>query len=274
MYRCNPAVLICLPVLLFSASPSHTHTHISICTVLCKNVFGSEGRWLAFRAEMMTRDRMPRWPPLTMTVAVPSEHTSTHTPPCLFVEVIAAGAWSTAAAAGAVEEDGAPRNKRANPLDEITMAVESCFVALASYIAMNAASRRLTGCLHSVPFEALRSFIQCDITIIIAAPSLNGSECGYTNDGKNSDEDDDGLHRGADYLRVFLHESQEGLNAVPTIPGIEEPLAFALSPAVISAHALRLIHSPWSSRSSSRVVLLLVPRWPFRMCFSVAWRVI
>ncbi|RNF01222.1 hypothetical protein TcG_11622, partial [Trypanosoma cruzi] len=74
MYRCHPAVLICLPVLLFSASPSHTHTHISICTVLCKNVFGSEGRWLAFRAEMMTRDRMPRWPPLTMTVALLSAH--------------------------------------------------------------------------------------------------------------------------------------------------------------------------------------------------------
>ncbi|RNF01221.1 hypothetical protein TcG_11621 [Trypanosoma cruzi] len=188
---------------------------------------------------------------------------------------MAAGTWSTAAAAGAVEEDGAPRNKRANLLDEITMAVESCFVALASYIAMNAACRRLTGCLHSAPFEALRSFIQCDITIIMAATSLNGSECGNTNDGKKSDEYyGDDLHREADYLRVFLHESQEGLNAVPTIPGIEEPLAFALSPAVISAHALWLIHLPWSSRSSSRVVVLLVPRWPFRMCFSVAWRVI
>ncbi|EKG02286.1 hypothetical protein TCSYLVIO_006692 [Trypanosoma cruzi] len=162
--------------------------------------------------------------------------THPQTLPCPSVGVIAAGAWSTAAAAGAVEEDGAPRNKRANLLDEITMAVESCFVALASYIAMNAACRRLTGCLHSAPFEALRSFIQCDITIIMAATSLNGSECGYTNDGKESDEDyGDDLHREADYLRVFLQESQEGLNAVPTIPGIEEPLAFALSPAVISA---------------------------------------
>ncbi|RNE96123.1 hypothetical protein TcG_13124 [Trypanosoma cruzi] len=161
--------------------------------------------------------------------------THPHTLPCLSVRVMAAGTWSTAAAAGAVEEDGAPRNKRANLLDEITMAVESCFVAFASYIAMNAACRRLTGCLHSAPFEALRSFIQCDATIIMATSSLNGSECDNTNDGKKSDEDDDGLHRGADYLRVFLHESQEGLNAVPTIPGIEEPLAFALSPAVISA---------------------------------------
>ncbi|KAF8277588.1 hypothetical protein TcBrA4_0110740 [Trypanosoma cruzi] len=187
---------------------------------------------------------------------------------------MAAGTWSTAAAAGAVEEDGAPRNKRPNPLDEITMAVESCFVALASYIAMNAACR-LTGCLHSAPFEALRSFIQCDITIIIAAPSLNGSECGNTNDGKNSDEYyGDDLQRGADYLRVFLHESQEGLNSVPTIPGLVEPLAFALSPAVIGAHALRLIHSPWSSRSSSRVVVLPFPRWPFCIYLSVAWRVV
>ncbi|RNF00210.1 hypothetical protein TcG_11808 [Trypanosoma cruzi] len=115
------------------------------------------------------------------------------------------------------------------------MAYESCFVAFASFIAKNAAFCRLTGCLHSAPFEALRSFIQCDVTIIMAAPSLNGSECDNTNDGKKSDEDDDGLHRGADYLRVFLHESQEGLNAVPTIPGLAEPLAFALSPAVISA---------------------------------------
>ncbi|EKG02246.1 hypothetical protein TCSYLVIO_006734 [Trypanosoma cruzi] len=79
-------------------------------------------------------------------------------------------------------------------------------------------------------------FIQCDVTIIMAAPSLTGSECDSTNDGKNSDEGyDDDLHRGADYLRVFVHESQEGLNAVPTIPGLAEPLAFALSPAVISA---------------------------------------
>ncbi|RNF04563.1 hypothetical protein TcG_11121 [Trypanosoma cruzi] len=116
------------------------------------------------------------------------------------------------------------------------MADESCFVALASYIAMNAPCRCLTGCLHSTLFEALRSFIQCDATIIIAALSLTGSECDNTNDGKNSDEDyDDDLHREADYLRVFVHESQEGLNAVPTIPGLAEPLAFALSPAVISA---------------------------------------
>ncbi|RNC51016.1 hypothetical protein TcCL_ESM11906, partial [Trypanosoma cruzi] len=86
------------------------------------------------------------------------------------------------------------------------------------------------------PFEALRCFIQCDFTIIMAASSLNGSECDNTNDGKESDEDyGDDLHRGADYLRVLAHESQEGLNAVPTIPGLAEPLAFALSPAVISA---------------------------------------
>ncbi|ESS62685.1 hypothetical protein TCDM_09612 [Trypanosoma cruzi Dm28c] len=116
------------------------------------------------------------------------------------------------------------------------MADESCFVALASYIAKNAPCRLLTGCLHSTPFEALCSFIQCDVTIIIAAPSLTGFECDNTNDGKENDEDyGDDLHREADYLRVFVHESQEGLNAVPTIPGLAEPLAFALSPAVISA---------------------------------------
>ncbi|RNC54620.1 hypothetical protein TcCL_ESM07939 [Trypanosoma cruzi] len=45
----------------------------------------------------------------------------------------------------------------------------------------------------------------------------------------------DDLHRGADYLRVLAHKSWEGLNAVPTIPGLEEMLVFALSPAVISA---------------------------------------
>ncbi|EAN89152.1 hypothetical protein C3747_4g428 [Trypanosoma cruzi] len=116
------------------------------------------------------------------------------------------------------------------------MADESCFVAFASYIAKNAPCRRLTGCLHSEPFEALFCFIQGDATIIMAAPSLNGFECDNTNDGKESDEDyGDDLHRGADYLRVLAHESREGLDAVPTIPGLEEPLAFALSPAVISA---------------------------------------
>ncbi|KAF8303824.1 hypothetical protein TcYC6_0040810 [Trypanosoma cruzi] len=116
------------------------------------------------------------------------------------------------------------------------MADESFFVACASYIAKNAPCRCLTGCLHSTPFEALRCFIHCDVTIIMAAPSLNGSECDNTNDGKESDEDyGDDLHRGADYLRVFAHESREGLNAVSTIPGLAEPLAFALSPAVIGA---------------------------------------
>ncbi|RNC34997.1 hypothetical protein TcCL_Unassigned02174 [Trypanosoma cruzi] len=70
----------------------------------------------------------------------------------------------------------------------------------------------------------------------MAAPSFTGSECDNTNDGKESDEDyGDDLHRGADYLRVLAHESQEGLAAVPTIPGLAEPLAFALSPVVISA---------------------------------------
>ncbi|KAF8304066.1 hypothetical protein TcYC6_0039010 [Trypanosoma cruzi] len=116
------------------------------------------------------------------------------------------------------------------------MADESCFVAFASYIAKSAPCRRLAGCLHLAPFEALRCFIQCDVTIIMAASFLNGSECDNTNDGKESDEDyGDDLHRVADYLRVFAHESQEGLNAVSTIPGIAEMLAFALSPTVISA---------------------------------------
>ncbi|PWV01958.1 hypothetical protein C4B63_3g741 [Trypanosoma cruzi] len=101
---------------------------------------------------------------------------------------------------------------------------------------MNAPCRRLTGCLHSALFEALRCFIQCDATIIMAASSLTGSECDSTNDGKSSDEDyGDELHRGADYLRVLAHKSQEGLDAVPTIPGLEEMLTFAPSPAVISA---------------------------------------
>ncbi|EAO00144.1 hypothetical protein Tc00.1047053508221.220 [Trypanosoma cruzi] len=200
--------------------------------------------------------------------------THPHTLPCLSVRMIAAVAWSMAAAVGAAENE-APREKRANLLDAITMADESCFVAFASYIAKNAPCRRLTECLHSAPFEALCSFIQCDATIIMAAPSLTGSECDNTNDGKGSDEDyGDDLHRGADYLRVLAHESREGLNAVPTIPGLAEPLAFALSPAVISAHALRLIHLPWSSRSSSRVVVLLIPRWSFRTYLSVAWRMI
>ncbi|PWV09801.1 hypothetical protein C3747_75g181 [Trypanosoma cruzi] len=116
------------------------------------------------------------------------------------------------------------------------MADESCFVAFALYIAKNAPCRCLTGCLHLAPLESLRCFIQCDVTIIMAASSLNGSECDNTNDGKESDEDyGDELHRGADYLRVFAHESQEGLNAVPTIPGLAEPLAFVLSPTAISA---------------------------------------
>ncbi|RNC40550.1 hypothetical protein TcCL_NonESM09963, partial [Trypanosoma cruzi] len=57
MYCCHPAVplavLTCLLVLLFAASPAHTQ--MSISTVLCRNVFGNEGRWLTFRAEMMTR---------------------------------------------------------------------------------------------------------------------------------------------------------------------------------------------------------------------------
>ncbi|KAF8302006.1 hypothetical protein TcBrA4_0051200 [Trypanosoma cruzi] len=90
-------------------------------------------------------------------------------------------------------------------------------------------------CLHSAPFEALRSFIQCDVTISMAASSLTDSECDNKNDGKSSDENDDDLQRGTDYLRVFVHESQEGLNAVLTIPGLAEPLTFALSPAEISA---------------------------------------
>ncbi|KAF8288692.1 hypothetical protein TcBrA4_0007010 [Trypanosoma cruzi] len=138
----------------------------------------------------------------------------------------------------------------------------------------SAACRCLTGCLCSAPFEALRSFIQGDVAIIMAAPSLTGFECDNTNDGQNNDEDDDGLHREADYLRFLAHESQEGLSAVPTIPGLAELLAFALSPTVISAHALRLIHLPWISRSSSRVFVLLIPRWPIRMYLGAAWRVV
>ncbi|KAF8281555.1 hypothetical protein TcYC6_0006640 [Trypanosoma cruzi] len=159
-----------------------------------------------------------------------------HTLPCLSVGVSAAAAWSTAAAAGVLEKVDAPRNKRANLLDDITMADENIFYGLSSIFFGSAPCRRLTGCLHSAPFEALCCFIQCDVTIIMAAPSLNGSECDNTNDGKESDEDyGDDLHRGADDLRVLAHESQEGLNAVSTISGLAEPLAFAPSPAVISA---------------------------------------
>ncbi|KAF8278612.1 hypothetical protein TcBrA4_0114240 [Trypanosoma cruzi] len=154
------------------------------------------------------------------------------------------------------------------------MADESFFYGLSSLFFGSAACRCLTGCLHLAPFEALRSFLQGDVTIIMAAPSLTGFECDNTNGGKNSDEDDDGLHRETDYLRDLVHESWEGLNAVPTIPGPAELLAFALSPAVISAHALGLIRLPWSSRSSSRVFVLLIPRWLFCIYFSVAWRVI
>ncbi|KAF5217239.1 hypothetical protein ECC02_009879 [Trypanosoma cruzi] len=170
-----------------------------------------------------------------MTVAVFSAHTSTHSSlslcgsECSSSVVYGSGSWC-------LGEDEAPRNKRANLLDAITMADESCFVACASYIAKSAPCRRLTGFLQLAPLEALCCFIQCDVTIIIAAPSLNGSERDNTNDGKESDEDyGDDLHRGADYLRVLVHESQEGLNAVPTIPGLAEPLAFALSPTVIGA---------------------------------------
>ncbi|RNF05781.1 hypothetical protein TcG_11163 [Trypanosoma cruzi] len=98
--------------------------------------------------------------------------THPHTLPCLSVGVMAAGAWSTAAAAGVLERDEAPNEqKRPLPLDEIKMADECCFVAFASFIAKNAACRCPTGCLHSAPFEALRSFIQCDATIIMAPPS-------------------------------------------------------------------------------------------------------
>ncbi|KAF8307389.1 hypothetical protein TcBrA4_0018570 [Trypanosoma cruzi] len=201
--------------------------------------------------------------------------THIHTPPCLSVGVIATGAWSTAEAAGVLERDEAPNEqKRPHPLDEIKMADESCFVAFASYIAMNAPCRCLTGCLYSALLQALRSFIQCDATIIMATSSLNGSECGNTNDGKESDEDYDGLHRGADYLRVLAHESQEGLNAIPQFPALRNRWLSRCQPPSLVPHALRLIHSPWSSRSSSRVVVLPVPRWPFRMYLSVAWRVI
>ncbi|PWV20019.1 hypothetical protein C3747_7g568 [Trypanosoma cruzi] len=163
--------------------------------------------------------------------------THPHTLPCLSVGVIAAGAWSTAAAAGVLERDEVPKEqKRPHPLDDITMADESFFYGLLSAFFRSAACRCLTGCLHSAHFEALRCFIQCDVTIIMAAPSLNGFECENTNDGKESDEDyGDDLHREVDCLRVLVHESQEGLNAVLTIPGLAKPLAFALSPAVISA---------------------------------------
>ncbi|RNF10780.1 hypothetical protein TcG_09594 [Trypanosoma cruzi] len=114
MYRCHPAVpltvLICLPVLFFFLAPptEHVHSHMGICTVLCRNVFGNEGRWLTFRAERMT---VPRWPSLTMTVTVFSAHTSTHSSLSLCERVMAAGAWSTAVAAAALGKDEAPKEE-------------------------------------------------------------------------------------------------------------------------------------------------------------------
>ncbi|EKF29359.1 hypothetical protein MOQ_006862 [Trypanosoma cruzi marinkellei] len=115
------------------------------------------------------------------------------------------------------------------------MADEGFFYGLSSDLAGSAACRCLTGCLHSAPFEALSSFVHCDATIIMAATSLTCFECDNTNGGKKNDGDDDDLHREAGYLRVLAHETLEGLNAVPTIPGPAELLAFALPPAVISA---------------------------------------
>ncbi|RNC57552.1 hypothetical protein TcCL_ESM04859 [Trypanosoma cruzi] len=117
-----------------------------------------------------------------MTVAVLSAHIHTLFlslcgSDCSSSVVYGSGSWCLA-------ENETPRNKRANLLDAITMADESCFVAFASYIAKNAPCRFLTGCLHLAPFEALRSFIYCDATIIMAASFLNGSDCDNTNDGK------------------------------------------------------------------------------------------
>ncbi|KAF8278539.1 hypothetical protein TcBrA4_0114220 [Trypanosoma cruzi] len=110
------------------------------------------------------------------------------------------------------------------------MADEGFFYGLSSLFFGSAACRCLTGCLHSAPFEALRSFLQGDVTIIMAAPSLTGFECDNTNGGKNSDEDDDGLHRETYYLRDLVHESQEGLDVVPTVPGPAELLFLRCHP--------------------------------------------
>ncbi|KAF8278920.1 hypothetical protein TcBrA4_0108150 [Trypanosoma cruzi] len=104
------------------------------------------------------------------------------------------------------------------------MADESRFVALASYIAKNAPCRRLTGCLHSAPFEALCSFIQCDVTIIMAAPSLNGFECENTNDGKRRDEDyGDGLATEGRIICVSLYTNpRKGLECRPQNPALRK----------------------------------------------------
>ncbi|RNE96388.1 mucin-associated surface protein (MASP) [Trypanosoma cruzi] len=115
MYRCRPAVplavLMCLPVLLFSASPSHTHTHISICTVLCKKVFALPGMRCSVCADAA------RWPPLTMTVAVPSEHTSTNPSlslcgsGCSRSVVYGSGSWCLGEGRGAEEQEGEPAGR-------------------------------------------------------------------------------------------------------------------------------------------------------------------
>ncbi|EAN96550.1 hypothetical protein Tc00.1047053507069.70 [Trypanosoma cruzi] len=60
----------------------------------------------------------------------------------------------------------------------------------------------------------------------------------------------------------------------PQFPALRNRWLSRCHPPSLVPHALRLIHLPWSSRSSSRVFVLLIPRWPFRMYLSVAGRVI
>ncbi|EKG06186.1 hypothetical protein TCSYLVIO_002724 [Trypanosoma cruzi] len=127
--------------------------------------------------------------------------------------------------------------RQALPFDELPKAVQGFFDVLASDLARSVACHCLTECLHSAPFEALRSLVQGEATNTRAAPSLTGFECENKNVGKNSNDgdDDEDLDREAGYLRELAQESQEVLNAVPKISGLAELLAFAVSPALLSA---------------------------------------
>ncbi|RNC40668.1 ATPase [Trypanosoma cruzi] len=62
--RCSPvvpvALLMCLPVLLFSSAPP-AHPHTLSCTVLCRNVLVTAGRWPASRAGIVWSLRVYRW---------------------------------------------------------------------------------------------------------------------------------------------------------------------------------------------------------------------
>ncbi|RNF00348.1 hypothetical protein TcG_12116 [Trypanosoma cruzi] len=200
--------------------------------------------------------------------------THPHTLSCFSVGVIAAAAWSTAAAVGVLERDEAPRNKRVDLLDEIKMAVESCFVAFAPFIAKNAAFCRLTGCLHSAHFEALRSFIQGYVTIIMATPSSTALSVTIRMTAKRAMRMMMVCTEGRIICVSLYTNPRKVWMSSPQFPTLRNRWLSRCHPPSLVPHAFRLIHLPWSSRSSSRVVMPLIPRWPFCMYLSVAWRMI